>query len=394
MTTLTVPQLPSTNPTLAETMRACLLKAGLSHAQGSRVYVLGSPKAWLGTAYHEVLQALPTLAAEGVETSVQQRVEAVWSQAVERLERRAALHPLNHRFGSALTWKGYYLVLETLRIRVRELTESINRQYDRSAGYRQENITGVSREKEFIALDGKLRGRIDVVQGDEIIDYKTGTLFENDTSGTPPSLKAAYVRQLRIYAYLVHSATGKWPRGGLLFPLAGPPVVVDIEPTQCETEAAEAVRLLGRYNSSVASAGEAIGLASPSPEACRWCSFKTICPAFWANANESWISLLDGEAVAGRLARPPLALHGGAAWSVALTVDAGTTPQGERVISPLSTDLHPSVPQLSQGERVRIIGLGQRSNGSLFPTQRTVVLAEAVAPAIRLGGNINSSEAS
>jgi hypothetical protein len=202
------------------------------------------------------------------------------------------------------------------------------------------------------------------------------------------------VRQLRIYAYLVHSATGKWPRGGLLFPLAGPPVVVDIEPTQCETEAAEAVRLLGRYNSSVASAGEAIGLASPSPEACRWCSFKTICPAFWANANESWISLLDGEAVAGRLARPPLALHGGAAWSVALTVDAGTTPQGERVISPLSTDLHPSVPQLSQGERVRIIGLGQRSNGSLFPTQRTVVLAEAVAPAIRLGGNINSSEAS
>jgi hypothetical protein len=342
--------------------------------------MLGNPKAWLGTAYHEVLQALPMLAAEEVETSVQQRAEAIWNQAIERLEHQASLHPLNHRFGSALTWKGYYLVLETLRIRVRELTENINRQYDRSAGYNKENISTVSREKEFNALAGKLRGRIDLVQGDEIIDYKTGTLFDNDTGDSPPSLKAAYVRQLRIYAYLVHSATGKWPRRGLLFPLAGQPVIVGIEPTQCETEAAEAVELLERYNSSVATAEEAIDLASPSSEACRWCSFKAICPAFWMNVNEGWTSILDGEAVAGRLTKPPLALHGGAAWSVAVRVEAGTVPQGEWLISPLSTDLHPSVPHLGEGEHVRITGLGRRSNGSLFPTQRTVVLAVAAVP--------------
>lgn len=394
MAVLTVPQFQSTNPTLAETMRVCLLRAGLSHAQGSRAYVLSNPKAWLGTAYHEVLEALPVLAAEGAEASVQQRAEAIWNQAIKRIEQQAASHPLNHRFGSALTWKGYYLVLETLRIRVREFTESINRQYDRSAGYRKENITSASREKEFSALAGKLRGRIDLVRGNEIIDYKTGALFENDTGDAPPSLKAAYVRQLRIYAYLVHSATGKWPRRGIIFPLAGQPVIVDIEPTQCETEAAEAVEFLERYNSSVASAEEALSLASPSSEACRWCSFKTICPAFWMTVNESWTSILDGEAVAGRLARPPLPLHGGAAWSVALTVDAGTAPQGERVISTLSTDLHPSVPQLCQGDRVLIVGLGRRSNGSLFPTQRTVVLAEAAVPTIRLSGSINSSEPS
>ena len=48
---LTIPQLPSTTPTLAETMRMCLLCAGLSRAHGSQPYVLGNPKAWLGTAY-------------------------------------------------------------------------------------------------------------------------------------------------------------------------------------------------------------------------------------------------------------------------------------------------------------------------------------------------------
>ncbi len=390
MTMLTVPQLTSTTPTLAETMRSCLLRTGFSRAQGSRAYVLGNPKAWLGIAYHAVLEALPTLAAEGEENSVQQRAEASWNQAIEHLEQQAALHPLNQRFGSALTWKGYYLVLETLRIRVRELTENINRQYDRNTGYRNENITGTSREKEFTALAGKLRGRIDLVRGDEIIDYKTGALFESDTSGAQPLLKAAYVRQLRIYAYLVHSATSKWPRRGLLFPLAGPPVIVDVEPAQCETEAVEAVKLLEHYNNSVATAGEALSLASPSPEACQWCPYKTICPSFWTNVNENWTSVLDGEAVAGQLAKPPLAIHGGAAWSVALTVDEGTAAQGEQIISPLSTNLHPVVPQLCQGDRVRIIGLGQRSNGSLFPTQRTVVLAEAAAPTIRLGGSISS----
>jgi hypothetical protein len=103
MPTLTVPQFPSTTPTLTETMRTCLLSAGLSHAQGSRIYVLGNPKAWLGTAYHEVLRALPMPFDEVVETSVQQRTEAIWNHTVQRLEQQAALHPLNRRFGSALT---------------------------------------------------------------------------------------------------------------------------------------------------------------------------------------------------------------------------------------------------------------------------------------------------
>lgn len=394
MAILTIPQLPSTTPTLAETMRACLLNAGLSRAQGSRAYVLANPKAWLGTAYHEVLEALPALAAEGMQTSVLQRAEARWNQTIARLEQQAASHTLNQRFGSAITWKGYYLVLETLRIRVSELAESLDRQWHRDPRLRDGPMRSTSREDEFSALAGKLRGRIDLVQGDEIIDYKTGALFENDLGDAAPSLKQAYVRQLRIYAYLVQAATGQWPRRGLLFPLAGAPVVVNLEPAECETEATETVRLLDRYNSSVGSAASATALGSPSPEACRWCPFKTICPAFWTKADESWTTILDGEAVSGLLSKPPLAVHGGAAWSIGLMVEAGTMAPGEVVISPLSASVHSSVPQLCQGERVRIVGLGRRNNGSLFPTQRTVVLAEAGAPGIQLGDPITSPEPS
>ncbi len=381
---LTIPQLPSTTPTLAETMRTCLLWAGLSRAHGNQPYVLGNPKAWLGTAYHEVLEALPASASGGAGTALLQRAEARWNQAVARLEEAAARHPLNHRFGSATTWRGYYLVLETLRLRMAELAGTFGTGKPSGTG---ESKTWALREEECSALSGKLRGRIDLVRGDALIDFKTGALYEPEDADAPPSLKAGYVRQLRIYAYLVYAATGWRPRRGLLYPLAGPPVEVDLEASACEAEAAEAVRRLEQYNSAVAGGGDLKRLASPSAEACRWCPFKTICPAFWTSADESWAGTLDGEAVAGRLTKPPQAVHGGVAWSVAFAVDAGTEAHQEIVIAPLSAAVHPSIPQLYQGARVRIVGLGRRSNGALFPTQRTIMLPEADAPTLQLAAS-------
>lgn len=382
MAILTIPQLSSTTPTLAETMRACFLRAGFSQAQGSRAYVLSNPKAWLGIAYHEVLEALPAIALKESESSVRERADARWKQAISRLEHQAALHSLDRRFGPALRWKGYYLVLETLRIRVDELVELLKVRGHETETRGDESSVGASPEKAFSALAGQLRGRIDLLRGDEIIDYKTGSLFDSDTDESEPSLKVAYLRQLHIYSYLAHEATGRWPRRGLLFPLAGPAVIVDLEPSDCQKEAEEAVNLLKFYNRSIATALTASDIASPSPEACRWCPFKIICPAFWTSASEPWSGILDDEAIAGRLLSAPLAIHGGAAWSIRLMVDAGTA-TGEVVIAPLGSSLHSSVVALSEGERVRIVGLGRRTNGSLFPTQRTVVLADVRVPPLR-----------
>jgi RecB family exonuclease len=384
MTMLTISQLTYSTPTLAQAMRACMLCAGLSRASGSRAFVLGNPRAWLGTAYHEVLEDLPVLVSSGG-SDLFQLAESRWSHAIARLEQEAASHPLNHRFGAGPTWKGYYLVLETLRIRVSELAGAIAPRSEQESVDGGPRATSALREAEFSADSGKLRGRIDLVRGDEIVDYKTGALFDADTGGGSPTVKDVYVRQLRIYAYLVHAATGCWPRRGLLYPLAGPPVMVELEPHACEAEASEAVALLDRYNSVIANGGDPSKLASPSCEACRWCPFKAVCPAFWMAAKDSWAGTLDGEAIAGELTKPPQPVHGGAAWSIALMVDAGTVASGEVVISPLNATVYPAVSHLSQGERVRIIGLGRRANGALFPTQRTVVVREADVPLIDLG---------
>ena len=51
--------LPSTNPSLTESMRSCMLKAALSRASGIADLVLDNPKAWLGNADHRIIAALP-----------------------------------------------------------------------------------------------------------------------------------------------------------------------------------------------------------------------------------------------------------------------------------------------------------------------------------------------
>ena len=46
------------SPSVAETLRNCPLQAALSRISEIRSFTLENPKAWLGIAYHEVLEKL------------------------------------------------------------------------------------------------------------------------------------------------------------------------------------------------------------------------------------------------------------------------------------------------------------------------------------------------
>jgi hypothetical protein len=76
-------QISAASPTLAESMRACLLRAGLSKATRSSTFVLGNPKAWLGTAYHEVLEKIVEvdLGPEPLDAAVERH----WAQTIALL---------------------------------------------------------------------------------------------------------------------------------------------------------------------------------------------------------------------------------------------------------------------------------------------------------------------
>ena len=372
MIPLELAQIRATSPTLAETMRACLLRAGLSKATASSKFVLGNPKAWLGTAYHEVLEKIVEVDL-GQET-LDAAVERLWKQAIATLQQRADAHPLDRRFGSPTAWPGYHVARASVVLRAEGLSAgpphatAPNAKQASGAGF-----SGSSREQEFMACDGKLLGRPDVIRADEVVDYKSGAIVEYDEATQSDVVKAAYIRQLRIYGYLVKEKLGWWPLRGLLLPLAGAGIEVALDPLECAREATEAVALLDAYNGKVRAGAAPEEFASPSPQGCRWCPYKLLCPAFWQTALPEWSGQLDGAAVEGVLAEAPRAIHAGAARAVALDIQAGSEARRRAQIAPLNPAAHPGVKTLAAGDRVRLVGLRARRDGVLVPGERTVM---------------------
>lgn len=369
-------QIPATSPTLAELMRSCLLRAGLARSPDAAQYVLGNPKIWLGTAYHTVLEKIAQAGPVG--TSVETEAASLWEEAVKSLSERARAHTLDRRFGTPQSWPGYYVARASVILRAQEIIGS--RRATQPTPLSSSDTT--IRERKFVACSGKLVGRPDVIRNKEIIDYKTGGIIEHDDDSQGKAVRTSYVRQLRIYGYLVRKILGWWPERGILVPMVGPGVEIELEPEDCEREAAEAVELLNIYNDTIASDTDLINLARPSANTCKWCSYKIICSSFWTQASPGWSASLDGIAVEGRVTGTQI-IHGGAAIAITVKIEGGTETPRSVQIAPLNPATHTSVTALAKGERVRLTGLGVRPDGAMAPTQRTVIMRTEDLPNLR-----------
>jgi hypothetical protein len=211
------------------------------------------------------------------------------------------------------------------------------------------------------------------VRANEIVDFKSGSIFEFSEEHRTEKIKEAYVRQLRIYGYLVHETLGRWLRRGVLLPAAGPGVEIQLDKKDCEHEAQEAVQLLDAYNQKVALDGCVTDFASPSPENCKWCPYKVLCPSFWAAASADWSGSLDGAAVEGVLREPPRHINGGAARALTVELHGGTEILREINVAPVNPSIHDIVDTLGIGDIIRVVALRVRPDGVFVPQMRTTV---------------------
>jgi hypothetical protein len=370
---LQIAPIGTTSPTLAETMRTCLLRAALSRAAGQEAYVLGNPKAWLGTAYHKVLERLLSIRVKQGEVEVQ--AERIWQDAIALQHTRMLAHSLNSRFGTPESWAGYYLIHAQMLVQARLL--AVPDEGGHPVGETGES--GAVLERRLEAFDGKLVGSPDVVRRPEVIDYKSGVILDFDEHAQKMVLKAAYERQLLIYGFLVHENFGWWPKRGLVLPAEGESAEVSLEPDACKREADAAITLLDAFNAKALSAGSAKSLASASPSACKWCSYKLICESFWSEISPLWASELPGACIEGVLEEPPQPIHTGEAVSLTMTILRGTQAPGQGRVSPFNLNLH-ALPSLTKGDRVRVSGLRVRPDGILVPTLRTIIIKEGDLP--------------
>lgn len=369
---LVLTSISAVSPSIAEVLRVCPLRGGLSRAEGAGRFVLGQPKAWLGTAYHAVIEG----AASGGAVAVN---EAAWLAAINEQHDRARQHPLDRRFGPPERWPGYQLIRAMALLRAQQFggpSSSAGRPVATAGG-------GARREQWLFGAGGRLVGRPDLVRGDAIIDYKTGEIREQ---GDSSAAKGGYIRQLQIYAFLVKECTGRWPARGILLPMEGPPLEVELEAGACERAAAEALSLLDDYNQKIANRVAPVSLASPSPVACKWCPYQILCPPFWAAAGESWSDQMGAAAIGGSASAAPTPIHGGTALALSLAADEGTGPCGEVGLAPLNPGVHTSLAQVRAGTRVRVTGLAGRWDGTVVPTLRTLVARLEDLPEVVVAG--------
>ncbi len=365
-------------------MRTCLLKAGLSRTRGSAAFALSSPRAWLGLAYHEVLEKITRVNCQP--EVLDSTVDSLWNQAITKQLERASGHPLNRRFGSPETWPGYYVAQASVHLRAHELVDLAAVDKSRRLGPTP-CVSSTTREETFAACDGKLMGRPDVVRDGEILDYKTGDIFERGENNKDTNLKASYVRQLRLYAFLASSALSVSIHRGVLYPITGQPVEVELNESTCRDEAQAALTLLDRYNNLVSVGADPNDFASPAPDTCCLCPFQIICPALWSAVNDNWFGKLDGELLRGAVSDGPKLLLGGEAFTLTVIIQAGTVKPGRLELFPLTVEVHQDISALKARDSIRITGLGRRLDSTVFPSKRTILIEESNLPEIKAAPN-------
>ena len=239
----------------------------LSRASGSSSFVLGNPKAWLGTAYHEVLEKIIEIHLGN--RASQGRSRRLWNQAIAAQQSRATVHVLDRRFGAPEAWPGYYLAHASVLLRAGELVGM--RDLAQSAKLMSgAAVSTTIRERDFTTFGGTLIGRPDVICANEVVDYKSGAIAEQDAISQTdvikaalhppaPHLRIANEAEPRLVAAAWSSSSARRSRGE-----------VGLKPSECEQEAVEAVALLDAYNDKFHRRAGTSEFASPTPQTCRW----------------------------------------------------------------------------------------------------------------------------
>lgn len=365
-----------TSPTLAQEMRTCMLRAGLSNrGAGNSHAVLSHPGGWLGTAYHEVLDKAADIDSESGDT--ENRLKDIWNSKILELYEASQQHPLNRRLGAPDSWPKYHLTEQMAYLKAKEL---IARNTVAKGG--QRTADSIIREEFLSGFSGRLVGRPDVANRDSVIDYKSGYVLE--VSDGIESLKDSYVRQLKIYAYLIHENRGYWPRRGVVEPMVGGPVEISLEPAECESEAIDAVALLDSFNSRIETGQSPESLASPAPDSCHWCPFQIACQPFWDQVAPEWYEVMQIASVEGKLMGKPKVVQDGAAIAISVESQSGTETANALLVSPFPTKVFGDLEVLIDGEAVRVVGAYRKSNGSLGASLRTLVAGVSYLPKIEI----------
>ena len=358
-------------PSGAAALAECPLRVAYNQDPALRRQVPSSPAARLGDICHAVLEA----AGRGRLKYSPKRAEwkaafdEAWAAALDRELKRSRQNAAEAHWPAPERWPNYAVRKLAARRLCAEVASASSERADMASSGRAE---GDVFEASQDAFDGRLRGRADVIRRHpqpEIEDYKTGSVFEEDSDEVKPQ----YRLQMLLYAVLEHESGGEWPAYATLVPLEGERASIVVDPSEALALAHDALRRLERFNEAVQRGDPLDGFARASAQTCRFCGFAVVCPGFWTTATPDWAEQ-GVVAVCGE--REEVRESQVGTFSVEVAVHSGTVPPGGYTLAQLDSARFESVRLAARGSQVAAVFLrGDAADGAFRATQRTRMIA-------------------
>lgn len=280
------------SPSLANSLLACELRAAFTLDPAFDHWRRPSTFSVLGDAAHAVTEAVmkgkdwssdePTRRAKLID---------LWDRMVQKGARALATAWAPSEPPPPDEWPAFQLTRSrtirrglrlTQRAPAAQPSEMHGAQKDVPRAQRSAQPAGIGVEVHMEDPGSILHGRADRIErvgsATRVVDLKSGM-----HQGEP---KGDQLRQLHLYAVLVHRTTGQWPAEIAIENASGELFALPLNPQDAEESLETVVAAVDRFNDAASGAGSFS--ASPDESTCRWCPYRAVCEPYWDAVAADW----------------------------------------------------------------------------------------------------------
>jgi RecB family exonuclease len=266
------------SPSLANQLLSCPLRVAFSRDTELRVWRKPSTHTELGLVAHAVTEAsFKKNDWPQDPTDFRSELTNIWERELAK-----GVEHLTKAWAPAIPpqpeeWPGYALT------KTRTIRRAIKLRSAPPSAPKHDQAPGTGIEIALSDAQSGLFGRADRIEqhgeSTRVVDLKTGLNQEEPSDEQQ--------RQLLLYAVLVERTTGSWPGSVAVEDASGNVYERPLDPAQAESALSETLTAVERFNNAVVK-DSLVAEASPSPDRCRWCDFRSICGPFWASVRNTW----------------------------------------------------------------------------------------------------------
>jgi hypothetical protein len=353
-------------------LKACALRE-IWTVGGSPILLPRNPSAILGTMAHQLLKEAGQSSAKKLFDAAQR-----WQQLADGMNRELKQSWIEDVLSPLQTSAPMYEVLK-IRACVRaEEISSVARKRSSGTGA----LPGTGFELWVESQDKSVGGWIDSVRrvADRIVlsDFKSGDVLEQPRGLLRKQLKESHSIQLKLYAALYFQTYSVWPGTIQIVPLTGATLNVPFTRNECSQLLDGASLTLKSLNDRISSKLTSVheALATPSPQNCRFCSYRPACTEYRRARKHSGQSIGWPMDAFGQVWDINVLRDG--RLNLRVTGEGG----GKYTFRALSSrpERNPALQMIQRGDQVGIFNARREGNGAEFSEGKQTVLYKLRAP--------------